>query len=142
VRDTGGELAHGREPLRVAELLESRDAGRGLVHHPPVRLRDPVAHRVDLRRELPHLVPLRQDERPREVAGARASRLVAEAYEGTADEPELKRDREQRADGDHRDRRTEDGEMAHADERLLVPQRLGGCECGRVRGGPHLRPGV
>src|SRR5439155_20928687 len=67
---------------------------------------------------------------------------VAEPHGRTADQSQLERDREQRADGDDRDRGTEDGEMAHADERLLVPQRLHDREPGLVRGGSNIRPGV
>ena len=93
VRNPGGELSDGREPFAVAELLQGRDARRGLVGGAMVRLGDPVAHRVDLRRELAHLVVLEEDERRRKIAGAGAPRLVAEKRERAADQPDLKKDR-------------------------------------------------
>src|SRR5262249_31765593 len=77
----------------------------------------------DLPGELGHLVALPEEQRLREVARARAARLVAQPSERTSDEADLKDPREESADGDDRRRRAEDREVAHPDERLLLVAR-------------------
>src|SRR5882724_11912973 len=142
VRDAGGELADGREPLAVAELFEGREARRGLVGGAAVRLGDPIAHRVDLGGDVAHLVVPAKEERLREVAGAGAPRLVAQVLERAADQPDVEEAHEQRTDDHDRDRRADDREVAHADERPLLRERLEVLDRRRLRGRPDRYPCV
>src|SRR6185369_11522988 len=112
------------------------DARRSLVGDAAVRVGDAIAHRVDLARDLPHLVASVQDERAGEVAGAGAPGLVADEREGAPDEPHLEKDREQRADEDDRYRRTDYRQVAQAYERPLLRERLRVLERRRLRCGP------
>src|SRR2546425_11823943 len=97
MRYAGRELAHGGQTLRVPELLERRHPCRGLRCDAAVRLGEPIAHGVDLRRELAHLVPLPEDEGAREVTAPGPARLVAQETQRAADEPDLEHAGEQPA---------------------------------------------
>ena len=82
VRDAGGELSDGGEPIGVAELLERRD--------------EAIAHGVDLAREVGELVVLTHGDGAREVAPADAPRLLRQNSYAGAHEP-LAHDERERA---------------------------------------------
>ncbi len=82
VREPGRELAHGREPVCVPELLERRG--------------EAVAHRVHLAREIRQLVALRELHGTDEVAATDAPSLGRQRRGGTTHEPLPQREREAR----------------------------------------------
>jgi hypothetical protein len=111
VRDARCELADRRQPVCVAQLLRRRFARAALG-------REPIAHQVDLLRELAELVALREHERPGEVAGADAARFLGELRDRPPDEDRAEHEREQA--GDQHGARRRDDAVAQRIARELV----------------------
>jgi hypothetical protein len=123
----------------VAQLLEGRDAGLRLVGEPRPGLGEARAHAVQLRRQIPDLVPLAHVHPPRELAGADRTRMIAKPRERPADEPVAEPQGGEPAD--QRNEHRGEGELAvvHVDVAVLRLQRLPALYDGRLGPGDRER---
>ena len=98
VRDARGELADGRQPIGVAELLDGSQLGRALCARGRSRASTSRSHIAFISRASSASSSRRRDRRqaPRQIAGADAARLLDEEPNRLADEVHAERERDAR----------------------------------------------
>ncbi len=98
VPDSRRQLSDGRQPIGMAELLESGDSLRSLELGSLAGGGKLLPHRIHFSRELTQLVSLSQNDLSRKVAGSYPSRLLHEHPDGLAHQKNAERDRENPGD--------------------------------------------